>query len=140
MKGEDGDDESDSSDLKEDSSPEEETEVKSEDNSTDEEASSIDSDKSKEENYMSELTNSDKSDNGNEMPELTNSEESHYDSEEDSNETESELENDDGIYLITSVENLRRREVQGFDERKIQLKKRPKKRRGKRNPKYGMQV
>ena len=48
-----------------------------------------------------------------------------YDSGEDSSEAGSELEKDDGIYLITSVANLRRKEVQGletsFDERKIQL-------------------
>ena len=72
--GEDGNDESDESDLKEDSSPEEETEIKREANSTEEEASSIDSEKSKEKNDMSELTNSEKSDNENEMRELTNSE------------------------------------------------------------------
>ena len=64
------------------------------------------------------------------MPTLTN-----YDSEEDSSETETELEKDDWIYLITSVANLRRREVQGlgtsFYERKIQLKKIQKKKRQK---------
>ena len=160
--GEDGDDESESSDLKENSSPEEETE--SEDNSTEEEAYSLDSEKSKKENDMPEITNSVNSDNENEMPELTNSESSSdkeemsevidystmpelltdystmptladYDSGEDSSETGSELEKDDRIYLITSVANLRRREVKGletcFNERKIQLKKRQKKKRQK---------
>ena len=111
---------------------------------------------------MTEITNSVDSDNENEMPDLTNSESSsgeeemhevidystmpelltdystmptltNYDSEKDSSETGRELEKDDGIYLITSVANLRRREVQGletsFNERKIQLKKRPKKKK-----------
>ena len=108
-------------------------------------------------NNMHENTNSVDSDKENDIPNLTNSEPSSgeeempedidystmpeltkdysnvhrfYDSEEDSSESCSELEKDNGIYLITSVANLRRREVQGFEtsfnERKTQLKKRQK--------------
>ena len=63
--GEDGDDESDSSGLEEDSFPEEEIEVKSEDNYvTEEEASLIHLEESDE---MLELTDSEKSEEENEM-------------------------------------------------------------------------
>ena len=113
-------------------------------------------------NNMHETTNSVDSDKENDIPDLTNSEPSSgeeempevidystmpelikdysnvhqfYDSGEDSSEAGSELEKDDGIYLITSVANLRRREDQcletSFNERKLQLKKRQKKKETK---------